>query len=251
MKNKLAVAEYFYSLQGEGRTMGIPAIFVRLAGCNLMCGGQGTEKDGKLHDGATWRCDTIEVWLEGKTQSFENLTDTLIETLDFVQRLQAGVHLVITGGEPLLQQDRLLHWLEWLEQQYKLRPTIEVETNATIIPLPDLDARVSYWNTSPKLQNSGMPEASRVFEPVLHWFAQNPKTMSKFVIGSESDWCEINRDFIQTGLIDRKQIVLMAAADSRESLMRTNKQVADICIRESVRMCTRLHVEIWDRLTGV
>ena len=45
MDTKLAISEVFYSIQGEGKTMGIPAVFVRLAGCNLMCGGMGTQFD--------------------------------------------------------------------------------------------------------------------------------------------------------------------------------------------------------------
>ena len=62
----LIVSEYFYSIQGEGKTMGVPSVFIRLTACNLMCGGRGTEKDFKLHNGATWRCDSIEVWRKGK-----------------------------------------------------------------------------------------------------------------------------------------------------------------------------------------
>ena len=112
---QLAVSEYFYSLQGEGRTMGIPAIFLRLTGCNLMCGGYGVEKDGILRDDATWVCDTIAVWIKGTTYSFPELIVLLNSQLDFVARLKKGVHLVITGGEPLLQQKRIVafFWNIW------------------------------------------------------------------------------------------------------------------------------------------
>ena len=54
--NKLSISEVFYSIQGEGKTVGIPSVFVRLAGCNLMCGGMGTQFDGELHNGAEFRC---------------------------------------------------------------------------------------------------------------------------------------------------------------------------------------------------
>jgi organic radical activating enzyme len=248
---KIAVSEYFYSLQGEGRTTGIPAIFLRLTGCNLMCGGKGVEKDGIMRDGATWICDTIEVWMKGTTLSFPDLVEKLNDTTNFVQRLQTGVHLVITGGEPLLQQERIVAFLEYLETTYQLRPTIEIETNATILPLPELDARVHYWNTSPKLSNSGMFEAERLDSSILQWFSKNPNTMFKFVVTTKEDFDEIQQEWIETGWIDPSKIVLMPGADSIEQLLARNQMVAEICIEHQLRMCTRLHVEIWNKLTGV
>lgn len=249
--NKIAVSEYFYSLQGEGRTMGIPAIFLRLTGCNLMCGGKGVEKDGLLRDGATWICDTISVWMQGTTFTFPDLVQKLIETTDFVNRLKSGVHLVITGGEPLLQQTRIICFLEYLEQTYQLKPILEIETNATILPLPELDQRVHYWNTSPKLSNSGMPLQQRLHTETLKWFSTNPNTMFKFVITDNLDFEEIQEQLIQSGLVDSSKIVLMPGADSLEQLLERNKLVAEICIQHQLRMCTRLHVEIWNKLTGV
>ena len=250
-RSHLAVSEYFYSLQGEGRTMGIPAIFLRLTGCNLMCGGAGTEKDGRLHDGATWRCDTIEVWMKGTTWAFEPLVDALNQSTDFINRLQQGVHLVVTGGEPLLQQDRLLAFLEYLEETHQLRPIIEVETNATLIPLPDLDDRVHYWNTSPKLSNAGMPYDRRWKPDVLQWFSDNPKTMFKFVISNLGDFAELQAKWQEHPELDWNKIVLMPAADSIEQLLERNQLVAQLCIQHQLRMSTRLHVEIWNQLTGV
>ena len=250
-EQKIAVSEYFYSLQGEGRTMGIPAIFLRLTGCNLICGGYGAEDDGILRDGATWICDTMQVWMQGTTYTFEALMPILNEATDFVNRLKNGVHLVITGGEPLLQQKRIVAFLEFLEREYGLNPIIEIETNATIIPLPALDARVSYWNTSPKLFNSGMPENKRLLPDVLQWFKANKNTMFKFVIRCEEDWQEIKNAWLENDLIDKNKIVLMPAASSLEELLQVNKLVAEICIREQIRMSTRLHVEIWNQLTGV
>lgn len=249
--HKIAVSEYFYSLQGEGRTMGIPAIFLRLTGCNLMCGGKGVEKDGIMRDGATWICDTIDVWMEGTTMTFEDLVATLNKEIDFVNRLKAGVHLVITGGEPLLQQKRIVYFLEYLEAEHQVRPIIEVETNATIQPLETLDERVHYWNTSPKLTNSGMPVDECRKQAVLAWFNQNSKTMFKFVITSEQEFEEIQKEWILTGFIDPSKIVLMPGADSIGQLLERNKMVAELCIIHQLRMCTRLHVEIWDQLTGV
>ncbi len=250
-QDKIAVSEYFYSLQGEGRTMGIPAIFLRLTGCNLICGGKGVEKDGILRDGATWICDTIDVWMQGTTWSFDDITEELNKTTDFVKRLKEGVHLVITGGEPLLQQTRILHYLEYLEEEHQLIPVVEIETNATILPHEDLDKRVHFWNSSPKLSNSGMSAEERLNIDILKWFSRNDKTMFKFVLSNIEEFEEIRDQLISTSVIDRSKIVLMPAADSIEQLLERNEMIADLCIENQLRMSTRLHVEIWNKLTGV
>lgn len=249
--NALAVSEYFYSLQGEGRTIGTPAIFLRLTGCNLLCGGQGAQRDNLPHDGATWVCDTIAVWMQGQTLPFAELLQRLEAQTDFLQRLRTGAHLVVTGGEPLLQQQRLVAFLQWLETEYQCRPTIEIETNATVLPLPALDERVQFWNVSPKLANSGMPDARRRLPDVARYFAQNPKTMFKFVVQSDADWFEIEREWLREGYAHRHQIVLMPAAAERSHLHELLPRIAQLCIEQQVRMCSRLHIEIWNQKTGV
>ncbi len=249
--SKIAISEYFYSLQGEGNTMGVPAIFLRLTACNLMCGGKGVEKDGKLRNGATWICDTIAVWMQGQSYGFDDLLVKLNQELDFIGKLKAGVHLVITGGEPLLQQDRIIAFLAYLEQKYELKPILEIETNATILPKKELDKRVHYWNTSPKLSNSGVVLSNRLYPEILQWFDNNNKTMFKFVIASKEDFEEIKTVFLQKKIIQKNKIVLMPAADSLVQLLERNQLVADICIQNQIRMCTRMHVEIWNKLTGV
>ena len=249
--NKIAVSEYFYSLQGEGRTMGIPAIFLRLTGCNLICGGYGVEKNGQLGNEATWVCDTIAVWMKGTTYTFDCLVQKLDKEINFLERLKKNVHLVITGGEPLLQEKRMVAFLEYLEMAYHCKPIVEVETNATIQPSEALNQRVSYWNTSPKLKNSGMLRKERIKVEVLRWFAKESKAMFKFVIDSKADWEEIDREFIQTDLVPKSQIVLMPSADGLSQLLAKNRLVADLCIHNQIRMCTRLHIEIWNQLTGV
>ncbi len=252
MRNQeiLAVSEYFYSLQGEGKTMGIPAIFLRLSGCNLICGGKGAEKDGALHNGATWICDTIEVWMNGSSHTFDQLIASMNESVQFIERLKTGVHLVITGGEPLLQQRRIVNFLAYIEHKYKIKPIVEVETNATITPLETLDQRVHFWNCSPKLRNSGMSFKARWKQKVIDWFGNNPKTMFKFVLSDKKEFEEINH-FIQSGQLVADKIVLMPAAESIEQLLQRNKMIAALCIEHQIRMCTRLHVEIWNQLTGV
>lgn len=250
--NQLSVSEYFYSLQGEGRTVGIPAVFVRLSGCNLMCGGWGVERDGLLREGATWVCDTIAVWLRGTLRPTAEWLHTWNQELSFIEKLRSGVHLVITGGEPLLHAERIVFLLQHIESEYNLRPIVEIETNGTLLPPPELLERVRHWNCSPKLSNSGMPFERRLRPNVLRLLAdQGEQTMFKFVVTHPEDWHEIERDFLQPGYIRRHQIVLMPGADSRERLWQLGALTAQLCMEHNLRMGTRLHVEIWDKLTGV
>lgn len=232
---KLAVSEVFYSIQGEGQTMGIPAVFLRLGGCNLLC------------ESASWVCDTIEVWRNSKATEFK---DVISE--EWVERLFNKAHLVITGGEPLMHQRVLPLYLQWFEETYKFLPTIEIETNGTIVPNEYMLSKVSYWNVSPKLENAGEqnrkevrinPDALKVF---TH---QENKTIYKWVISDEEDVIEIGRDF--GDYITTEQTVLMPAGSSQDELKQTRDLVSKICIDKGLRYSDRLHVVIWNLKTGV
>lgn len=242
----LQVSEVFYSLQGEGKTMGIPSVFIRLPGCNLMCGGYGTEKDKQLHDGATWRCDTIEVWRKGKEISFDKVLPR-----HMVWLLRNGAHLIVTGGEPLLHQSKIIEYLKWFLDTYKFKPFIEVETNGTI-PIKDQMKiwLVDLWNCSPKLTNSGMPIERRIIREVIKELNQW-NTIFKFVVTSTDTWREIHYHYLHRIGIDRKKIWLMPGADNIEKLLEVNKIVAKLALENQVNFCTRLQVEIWNQTTGV
>jgi 7-carboxy-7-deazaguanine synthase len=229
---KLIVAETFYSLQCEGRSVGTPAVFLRLGGCNLLCKGD------------HWTCDTIDVWKNGKAKEFE---DVLPET--FIDRLVKGAHLVITGGEPLLQQEVLCQYIDWIFQEYRFHPFIEVETNGTILPNFYLQSCVSYWNVSPKLSNSNEPAHKRINEVALDFFEkQGEKTIYKFVVKNEGDVMEVFQDF---GFLEVDRIMMMPAGSSREELELVRLEVANICIRLGIRYSERLHIVIWNQKTGV
>src|SRR5512135_37627 len=126
----LYVSEQFFSIQGEGPTAGTPAIFLRLKGCNLLC---------------AWPCDTIEVWQRGDPVPADILAEEW-QRKGWFNNLRTDSHLVVTGGEPLLQMDGLEDFFRRIpETAY-----IEVETNGTIPPSAGFDGRVSQYNVSPK-----------------------------------------------------------------------------------------------------
>src|SRR5215208_6307996 len=139
----LIVSEVFYSIQGEGQTIGIPAVFLRLGGCNILC-----KSD-------SWTCDTIDVWKKGKITKFENVLGNEQESINNMSYLSMGAHLIITGGEPMMHKNAIILYLNWFRETYKFTPIVEIETNGTIIPDRILLDKIDYWNVSPKLSNSG------------------------------------------------------------------------------------------------
>lgn len=241
----LSVSEVFYSIQGEGKTIGQPAVFVRLSGCNLMCGGQGTQKDGELHDGATWRCDSIEVWMKGTNTQYE---DVLPE--DCYRAVQQGANVIITGGEPLIQQMRIVVFIEYLKTINK-DVSIEIETNGTKMPDPELIRRNPdiLFNCSPKLANSGMPKNRRLKPEVLQEINKH-NSIFKFVVSDFDDVMEIMDDYVSLDL-DQKKFYIMPSGENQELLEQSRPACAEICKIYGWNLTTRLHIDIWNQKTGV
>lgn len=240
MKN-LSVSEVFYSIQGEGPTTGIPSVFVRLGGCNLMCGGMGTQHDGKLHD-ATWRCDTIEVWMKSNSKLPEEVIDE-----QCLRALRNGAHLIITGGEPLMQQEAIKDFIDYLDNKIT-NLYIEIETNGTIMPSTYLTKRINQWNCSPKLSNSGNSKFMYFNENVIMKL-NNYNTAFKFVLTNMEDWKEVVDTYIP--YINRNKIWLMPSGENQELLNESKQVVVEIAKNNFIKFTNRLHIEIWNKKTGV
>lgn len=239
---KIAVSEVFYSIQGEGKTTGYPAVFLRLAGCNLMCGGQGTQFDGELHNGATWRCDTIEVWMKGTAVEFDKVFNE-----ECIEALTNGAHLVVTGGEPLMHQNQLEEFLIYCKEKFPYL-YVEIETNGTQMVSDALDGMIDQYNVSPKLSNSGNSRSQRIVKDALKRL-KSKNTIFKFVISDYSDWQEIQEDFIP--IIGKKKIWLMPAGENQELLNQTKILTVEIAKENHLKFTNRLHIEIWNKKTGV
>ncbi len=114
--SQLWVQEVFYTLQGEGPLAGVPAVFVRLGGCNLAC----------------YFCDT-----DFETSTCTPTLDELIDQIGALKPAPCKL-VVITGGEPFRQNIRPL-----VDRILKLGLSIQIETNGTLwVPLPD-DHRIT------------------------------------------------------------------------------------------------------------
>lgn len=217
--------EVFYSLQGEGANIGGPSVFLRLATCNLAC---------------TW-CDTKYTWDWANfdyNQEVMSLESSQIEE----KILGFGCsNLVITGGEPLLQQSELVPLVASLKSRGM---TFEVETNGTIAPLPELVRDIDQWNVSPKLANSGNPADRREDASALTAFRELPNAYFKFVVNAAGDVEEV------CALRDRhnlpnQRIILMPQGQTPEALKLRSGWVSEACVKEGFRFSTRLHILLW------
>ena len=236
MKNHLRISEHFYSLQGEGKTMGIPSVFLRLQACNLLC-------DNK------WRCDTIEVWIKGEKYTIEETLDLFEKKYE--RKLFKGSHLVITGGEPLIQQDMIIEFLKQYYERFFYIPYIEIETNGTITPKDELIKLVNLFNVSPKLSNAGMTEKRRIKAEAIHKFNLIENSIFKFVIGDNEDWKELNDTYLKPYKIRKEKIHLMPSADDSEMLKKHSQYVAELCKKNVFNYSSRLQIELWNKTTGV
>lgn len=210
----MQVSEIFYSIQGEGINIGKPAIFLRLAGCHLRC---------------SW-CDSKYTW---NFKSGKSMTTS--EIIKKIKKYPCK-NLVITGGEPLIQQNALIELLKKLPHFY-----IEVETSGSLAP--HISDYIDHYNCSPKLSNS---ENSTI---KLEKFPRE-KTYYKFVVDKPGDIREI-KSFIRRHRLPMEHILLMPQGIKRRELTKKTKWLAEICKKENLRFTPRLHIEIWGNKRGI
>ena len=231
----LRISEHFYSIQGEGATVGVPAIFVRFQGCNLCCG----------NVSGTWRCDTIEVWMSGTRYSIVDWHQIFMN--QYESALKAGAHIVITGGEPLLQQSAILTWLDMFESP----PFVEIETNGTILPSKEWQSFGLQWNVSLKLSNSGEPCNKRVQMDAIGYFKEHENVQFKFVVATEDDVIEVLNTYDWVRQIPIAQKKLMPAADTKQQLNERLPWVINWAKQYGFSVSHRLHIALWNQKTGV
>lgn len=201
------IAEIFESIQGEGLHIGTPALFIRTGQCNLAC---------------SW-CDTPYTWKPGYT-TYKSWTFEAIMKEISKSRL---THLVITGGEPLLQQPLI----EAIKKTFPGK-FIEVETNGTI-PLTLPENIIDHFNISPKLGNSG----NSWYKLNLH----SAKSIFKFVVQDVNDLDEIEKFILDHG-IERNRVYLMPEGTKRDTIQKRATWLIPLCREKKLHYTTRLHI---------
>ena len=260
MMSKINLAEQFFSIQGEGLHAGTPAVFLRFAGCNLVCGGrENVTRDAEKmtpEGDATWVCDTIDVWREvDRLVEPDQLIDEW-ETNGWLDALREEAHLVLTGGEPMMEhnQEAFLRVMTELIGK-EVTPFIEVETNGTLLPEDDFGVYIDQYNVSLKLSNSGMEYDERINPEAVRFYTwvhedEGRDATFKFVVSREEDLEEIEK-LVEEFDIPHTMITLMPAGQTQERLRETYAVVAEACKQRNYGFSPRLQIDTWDQATGV
>ncbi|MFV2013595.1 MULTISPECIES: 7-carboxy-7-deazaguanine synthase QueE [unclassified Micromonospora] len=225
----LLVAEMFATVQGEGPSCGQQALFVRLSRCNLSCPS----------------CDTPYTWdwsrFDPAREATRRSTDAVLRwVLDQPTRL-----VMVTGGEPLLQQAELVPLLAELAAAGR---RVEVETNGTVVPDPAVADLVD-WNVSPKLASFSAPrdQLRRTVGEALEAFARTGRARFKFVASGPADLDEIAGLQQRFGL---DPVWVMPEGTAADQVLTGLRGLADEVVRRGWNLTSRLHVLAWGDTRG-
>lgn len=283
--SKIKVSELFYSIQGEGRYMGVPSVFLRTYGCNFTCQGFGMPR-GELSKEAddvaythiniesfqTYKdlplvstgCDSYASWHPAfkdlsPLMEVEGLAKAVVETLPFKEWREE--HLVITGGEPLLGWQRA--YPDLLSQDVmKGLKEITFETNGTMrltdafknylrIWLSEMPKREITFSVSAKLPCSGEKWEDAIKPEVVCEYEKFGTAYLKFVIATEQDLedaLKATEEFRACGFKGHVYLMPVGGVESVYAL--NNKAVAIAAMKNGLRYSDRLQVPLFKNEWG-
>jgi 7-carboxy-7-deazaguanine synthase len=295
---KLRYSEAFYSVQGEGKFVGVPSVFLRTFGCNFRCMNFGTgetkdrwtlHKEGKkyndevaeliakdvhkttkefndlpiIHTG----CDTYaSIYPEFKHFNKLAEVDEVVEHLlsltpegKWTQDNGQDIHLIMTGGEPLLAWQRLyIELFEHPRMQDLKNVTFETNTTQNLHDdfynyLNDQDRFTVTWSCSPKLSVSGEPWDTAILPNVAHEYSlvDGSDLYLKFVVATRDDFDEVTRAveaYKNAGV--ECPVYLMPLGGRSEEYNLNVKDVAEACMERGWRFTPRLHISLFGNAWG-
>jgi len=276
--SKLKVAELFYSIQGEGRYMGVPSVFLRVFGCNFKCAGFGMSR-GELSNEAnnidpdqyteykslplvSTGCDSYASW-DPRFRHLSPVLDTDAVALAVVDSLPhkkwRDEHLVITGGEPLLGWQR--SYPDLLDHP-DMRELTEItfETNGTQKLSPEFKNYLQDWNkvgreitfsVSAKLPCSGERWEDAICPEIVCEYQDVGYTYLKFVVSTEEDLHDAERavdEYRAAGFTGPVYIMPVGGVERVYTL--NNRAVAEMAMRKGWRYSDRLQVPLFKNEWG-
>ena len=279
--SKIKIAELFYSIQGEGRYMGVPSVFLRTFGCNFKCAGFGMPR-GQLSEEAnnidsskytkyeelplvSTGCDSYASWHpDFKDLSPMLTTDAIVERI--MQILPFGKwkdeHLVITGGEPLLGWQRA--YPDLLEHP-KMEDLTEItfETNGTQELLEQFGLYLMNWqvqkpgqrevtfSVSAKLPASGERWEEAIRPDIVCEYEEVGYTYLKFVVATEEDVqdaLKATEQYRNAGFNGPIYLMPIGGVESVYTL--NNRNVALLAMKHGLRYSDRLQVPLFKNEWG-
>ena len=278
--SQLKISELFYSIQGEGRYMGVPSVFLRTYGCNFTCGGFGMPKgqlseERNLIKAETYTdykslplvntgCDSYASW----DPNFKHLspmlsTDTIVSSIMSMlpHNRWMDEHLVITGGEPLLGWQRSYPELLSHDNMRGLQE-ITFETNGTQSLHQDLKIYLHQWainrskgaitfSVSPKLSISGEKWEEAICPEVIYEYSQVGHVYLKFVVANKEDVLEAQQavdEYRKRGF--RGHVYLMPCGGVEKLYTLNARNVANEAMRLGWRYSDRLQVPLFKNEWG-
>ncbi|CAB4137908.1 NrdG Organic radical activating enzymes [uncultured Caudovirales phage] len=284
---KIKVSEVFYSLQGEGRFVGVPSVFLRTFGCNFTCAGFGC-KPGEKSTGADEVAKTVELYKTfndlplvdtgcdsyaswhpaykhlSPTQTTEELVERMLALTPNNQWMQNNgndVHLVITGGEPLLGWQRAYTELLNHPRMADLK-NITFETNGTQELHKDFQHTLLDWTLNPKygrrnpgaltfsvsakLSASGEKWEEAIRPDIVMSYQNIGHTYLKFVVETDEhieDAIRATDEYRRAGF--KGTIYLMPQGGVVKPYEANKVRIADICCEQGWNYSPRLHVDLW------
>lgn len=267
--------ELFYSLQGEGKFVGVPSVFLRMFGCNLRCPHFGAhnrvgsnpevdevtkniDKYQKFEDLPLVRtgCDTYaSVYPQFKRFAQDSTPAELAEKILAMQPGKGEWHLVTTGGEPLLigNQKDFATMLPILAEAGLRELTFETNGTQYLAPvlrkvIDDLGAMKfrTTFSVSPKLSSSGEDLSVTIVPENIVSYQDFGDVYLKFVVTNPEELDELTsvvqqyRDAGFTGYV-----YLMPAGGCIEEYQANREAIAKLCLEQGYRYSPRLHVDIW------
>lgn len=239
------------TIQGEGKLVGTPSIFIRFGKCNMKCEGFNVEYETPSGI-KKCSCDSYyAVDMAFKDQWYK------MSSIDVIKRVEElkpnyNVDIVITGGEPLLywQNEEFQDLLKYyVTNNYK----VTIETNASLnINLDKEYQKEILFSMSVKLSNSLEPLKKRVNNNTLTQILNKTKdSYLKFVIDKE--FKEQAQEEIKTILeqIPKAEVYLMPMGDTAQEISENSEIVIDMAIENGFKYCDRLHIRVWDNKRGV